>query len=103
MLEQRSIDIVMVDLMRVGGLTQWMKVAHMAEAFNMPVVSHLAPEVLIHGLAAVPNGLGLEHMPWSFPLFQAVPEQAGGMIAVPQAPGLGLAFDDERLAAGAIE
>ena len=103
MLEQRSIDIVMVDLMRVGGLTQWMKVAHMAEAFNMPVVSHLAPEVLIHGLAAVPNGLSLEHMPWSFPLFQAVPEQAGGMIAVPQAPGLGLAFDDERLAAGAIE
>ena len=103
MLEQRSIDIVMVDLMRVGGLTQWMKVAHMAEAFNMPVVSHLAPEVLIHGLAAVPNGLSLEHMPWSFPLFQAVPEPAGGMIAVPQAPGLGLAFDDERLAASAIE
>ena len=51
----------------------------------------------------MPNGLSLEHMPWSFPLFRAVPEQAGGMIAVPQAPGLGLAFDDARLAASAIE
>ena len=41
MLEHRSIDIVMVDLLRAGGLTQWMKVAHMAQAFNLPVVSHL--------------------------------------------------------------
>ncbi|MEE8519477.1 MAG: mandelate racemase/muconate lactonizing enzyme family protein, partial [Dehalococcoidia bacterium] len=48
MLEHRSIDIVMVDLLRVGGLTQWMKVAHMAEAFNLPVVTHLAPEILVH-------------------------------------------------------
>ena len=34
MLEARSIDIVMIDLLRVGGITQWMKVAGMAEAFN---------------------------------------------------------------------
>src|ERR671923_3059715 len=39
-LEARSIDIVMIDLLRVGGITQWMKVAGMAEAFNIPVVSH---------------------------------------------------------------
>ena len=41
MLEHRSIDIVMIDLLRAGGITQWMKAAHMAEAFNLPVVSHL--------------------------------------------------------------
>ena len=39
LIEQRSIDMVMIDLLRVGGITQWMKVAGMAEAFNMPVVS----------------------------------------------------------------
>src|SRR5439155_403934 len=39
LLEARSIDIVMIDLLRVGGITQWMKVAGMAEAFNLPVVS----------------------------------------------------------------
>ena len=37
MLEARSIDIVMVDLLRAGGITQWMKIAHMAEAYNLPV------------------------------------------------------------------
>jgi L-alanine-DL-glutamate epimerase-like enolase superfamily enzyme len=48
MLEQRSIDFVMVDLMRGGGISGFMKIAHMAEAFNLPVVTHLAPEVLVH-------------------------------------------------------
>ena len=47
LLEHRSIDIVMIDLARVGGITQWLKVAGMAEAFNMPVVSHLIPEIQV--------------------------------------------------------
>src|SRR5437870_13171246 len=45
MLEARSVDIVMIDLLRVGGIANWMKVAGMAEAFNVPVVSHLLPEI----------------------------------------------------------
>lgn len=40
----RSADIVMPDLLRVGGITPWMKVAGMAEAFNLTAVSHLLPE-----------------------------------------------------------
>lgn len=97
MLEARSIDIVMVDLLRVSGLTPFMKVAHMAEAFNLPIVSHLATEVLVHAIAAVPNGLTVEHMPWSFELFKDVPKVEDGMIAVPQRPGLGLEFDEQAL------
>ena len=38
----------MIDLWRVGGVTQWLKVAGMAEAFDLPVVSHLIPEVQCH-------------------------------------------------------
>ncbi len=98
LIEQRSIDIVMVDLLRVGGITQWMKVAHMAEAHNLPVVTHLAPEVLVHALAAVPNGLTVEYMPWSFPLFKSIPLAVDGHIELPQEPGLGLEFDEELLA-----
>ena len=69
MLEARSVDIVMIDLVRVGGITQWMKVAGMAEAFNLPVVSHLIPEVHVHLIAAIPNGHIVEYMPWTRPLF----------------------------------
>jgi L-alanine-DL-glutamate epimerase-like enolase superfamily enzyme len=93
MLEQRSIDIVMVDLLRVGGLTQWMKVA-----YNLPVVSHLATEVMVHAVAAAPNGLTVEHMPWTFAMFTEEPKIEAGEMVLPDAPGLGIEFDEARLA-----
>ncbi len=98
MLERRSVDIVMIDLLRAGGITPWMKIAHLAEAYNLPVVSHLAPEVLAHAVAAIPNGLIVEHMPWSLPLFKEPLRLENSEIVLPQAPGLGLEFDEESLA-----
>ena len=53
MIEARSVDIVMIDLLRVGGIANWMKVAGMAEAFNLPVVSHLLPEVHVHLVSSI--------------------------------------------------
>lgn len=97
MLEARSIDIVMIDLLRVGGITQWMKVAGMAEAFNLPVVSHLVPEIHVHLIAAIPNGLTVEYMPWTLRLFEETPQIVDGHLVVPQKPGLGLAFDKQVL------
>lgn len=95
MLEARSVDIVMIDVLRAGGITQWLKIAGMAEAFNLPVVSHLAPEIHVHLVSAVPNGLTVEYMPWSSRLFREVPQPQDGKLAVPQKPGLGLEFDPE--------
>jgi L-alanine-DL-glutamate epimerase-like enolase superfamily enzyme len=92
MLEARSVDIVMIDLLRVGGITQWMKVAGMAEAFNLPVVSHLIPEVHVHLVSAIPNGHIVEYMPWTRTLFDDPPLPANSEMAVPDKPGLGLAF-----------
>ena len=97
MLETRSIDIVMIDLLRVGGITQWMKVAGMAEAFNLPVVSHLVPEIHVHLVAAIPNGLTVEYMPWTLPLFEETPRLDRGELVVPAKPGLGLAFDQAAI------
>src|SRR5437764_7716382 len=93
LLEAPSIDLVMIDLLRVRGITQWMKVAGMAEAFNLPVVSHLVPEVHVHLVAAIPNGLTVEYMPWTLRLFVETPALEGGQLVVPKTPGLGLAFD----------
>ena len=93
LLEARSVDIVMIDLLRVGGITQWMKVAGMAEAFNLPVVSHLIPEIHVHLIAAIPNGLTVEYMPWSLQLFEETPTIEAGQLVVPKRPGLGLEFD----------
>ncbi|HZO38576.1 MAG TPA: mandelate racemase/muconate lactonizing enzyme family protein [Methylomirabilota bacterium] len=97
LLEHRSIDIVMIDLLRAGGITQWMKIAGMAEAFNLPVVSHLVPEVHVHLVAAIPNGLTVEYMPWTLALYEETPPIERGQLVVPKKPGLGLAFDQAAM------
>lgn len=97
MLEHRSVDIVMIDLLRVGGITQFRKVAGMAEAFNLPVVSHLIPEVQVHNIAAIPNGLTVEYMPWTLQLFEENPAVEEGELVVPDRPGLGLKFSEEAV------
>jgi L-alanine-DL-glutamate epimerase-like enolase superfamily enzyme len=97
MVERHAVDIVMIDLVRVGGITQWIKVAGMAEAFNLPVVSHLIPEVHVHLIGAVPNGLTVEYMPWLMRLFEEVPRPQNGELVMPTAPGLGLKFDQATI------
>jgi L-alanine-DL-glutamate epimerase-like enolase superfamily enzyme len=97
LLEHRSIDIVMIDLLRAGGITQWMKIAGMAEAFNLPVVSHLVPEIHVHLVAAIPNGLTVEYMPWTLNLYEQTPPIEGGQLVAPKKPGLGLTFDQAAM------
>jgi L-talarate/galactarate dehydratase len=98
MIEAHSVDIVMIDLARVGGITPWMKVAAMAEAFNLPVVSHILPEVQAHVVAACPNGLTVEYMPWMLCLFEETPRLEKGMLVLSDKPGLDLRFDEKAVA-----
>ena len=98
MIEARSVDIVMVDIVRAGGVTQWMKIAGMAEAFNLPIVSHVMPEILVHMVAACPNGLTVEYMPWMLCLYEETPVVENGEMILPDTPGLGLKFDEKAIA-----
>lgn len=99
MIEARSVDIVMVDIVRAGGVSQWMKIAGMAEAFNLPIVSHVMPEILVHMVAACPNGLTVEYMPWMLALYEETPAVENGEMILPDTPGLGLKFDEKAIAA----
>src|SRR5258707_5865643 len=95
MIEGRSVDIPMIDQVRSGGITPWLKIAGMAEAFNLPVVSHGVPEIHVHLVGAVPNGLTVEYMPRLFHLWKSVPEPVNGDLLMPTASGLGLEFDEQ--------
>ena len=97
MMLNHSVDIVMIDLVRVGGVSQFMKVAGMAEAFNLPVVSHVMPEMLMHMVAACPNGLTVEYMPWMVALYTEPPKIEKGQLVMPNKPGLGLKFDEKAI------
>ena len=102
LLNAQAMDIAMVDLLRVGGITEWRKAAAFAETFCVPVASHLLPEIAVHLVAAVPNGLTVEYMPWSLPLFLETPRVQDGMMVLPEKPGLGLELDEEKVSRWSI-
>ena len=88
MLQLKSADILMPDLQRMGGPTEFLKAAHLAEAFHTPVSSHLFPEMNLALLAAVSNAIYLEVMPWFTPLYRERIELDGeGRAIVPERPG----------------
>ena len=93
MLALRSADVLMPDLQRVGGVTEFLRVGHMADAFDIPVSSHLFPEMSVQLLAALGNATWLEHMPWFAPLYAGELEMRDGEVVVPEAPGWGLGLD----------
>lgn len=87
MLELQAADILMPDFARVGGLTEMMKVAAMAAAFDVPVTPHNYPQESIQVLGSIPNGTWLECLPWFSPLYSEPIEVVNGRVAIPQAPG----------------
>jgi L-alanine-DL-glutamate epimerase-like enolase superfamily enzyme len=100
LVEERSVDIAMVDLDL--GLSGCLKVAHLAESFGLPIVPHLATEIMAHLIAAVPNGLTVEYYPWAVPLFKEVPPVERGELVLSAKPGLGLELDESALQRYAI-
>jgi len=91
--ENRALDVLMPDLQRVGGVTEWMKVAAMAEAWHLPVASHIFHEFSAHMVAAIPNGLIVEYMPWWEFLYKEPLPLKDGCLKIPDKPGFGLELD----------
>jgi L-alanine-DL-glutamate epimerase-like enolase superfamily enzyme len=93
LLEGNVVDIPMMDLQRVGGITTWMQVAAMASAWGKPVVPHVFPEISVHMLAATPSALFIEYVSWWEVLFKNTPKLVDGGMRPFDLPGLGLEFD----------
>ncbi len=93
MLRARAADVLMPDLGRVGGVSEFLKVANMADAVDLPVSSHIYTEQSLTLMAALGNGTYLEHMPWFSGLFREQLELREGMVPVPERPGFGFTFD----------
>ncbi|MGB8184246.1 MAG: mandelate racemase/muconate lactonizing enzyme family protein, partial [Pseudolabrys sp.] len=95
MLELRSADILMPDLQRVGGVSEFIRVGHMAESYDIPVSSHLFPETSLQVLGALANTIYLEYMPWFSKLYNETIKFAEGQAIVPERPGWGFTFNQD--------
>jgi L-alanine-DL-glutamate epimerase-like enolase superfamily enzyme len=88
------------DVTNCGGVTPFMKIAHLAEAFNLPVTSHGAHDVTVHLLAACPNRSYLEAHGFGLERYIAEPLKIeDGFALAPDRPGHGIAFDWKGLEA----
>jgi mandelate racemase len=90
----QAADLYMPDLMRIGGVTGWMRSAAIAGAAGLPLSSHLYPLVSAHLLRVSESADWLEWSDWANP-FLAIPfTVSNGYAVVPDRPGNGLEWDE---------
>ena len=96
-LHRQAAGIVQVDVARIGGITPWLKVAHLAEAYNVAVAPHFLMELHLSLLCAIPNGLYLEHIPQLRAITTNEVQIVDGRAQAPTTPGLGISWDRDAI------
>lgn len=104
LLEAGAATYVQPSVIKVGGVSEWGKIAALAEAYNVRLVPHspyFGPGLLAtaHLVAATPRAQWLEYLYVGLEasLFRRPPSPEGGYLALPEGPGLGLEIDPEIL------
>jgi L-talarate/galactarate dehydratase len=96
-LEHGAVDVVQPDLTRMGGLTNWLKAAALAELYHRPVAPHLLPEVAVHLACGLPQVRMVEYMPWLSSAFVDPPAIVNGQLVPPKRPGIGLEIRNDAI------
>ena len=90
-------DFIMPDLMKVGGVTGWLRVAAQAEAASIPMSSHLFAEASAHMLAVTPTAHWIEYLDLARAIVAEPVEIVGGTITA-RGHGLGLSWNEAAVA-----
>ena len=95
--QQGAASILQVDVARVGGITPWLKVAHMAETFNLAVCPHFLMELHVSLCAAVPSAAWVEYIPQLDAVADSGMAIDDGHAVAPDTPGLGIQWRWEEI------
>ncbi|GAB3435801.1 mandelate racemase/muconate lactonizing enzyme family protein [Flindersiella endophytica] len=95
LIEAGAADILQPDAPRVGGITQFLRVAGLADHAGLGLAPHFAMELHVHLAAAYPRPTWVEHFEWLEPLFDERLTLRDGHMVVPTRPGLGLTLSDQ--------
>lgn len=91
------VQFVQADVYRVGGITEWFKIAHIAEAWNLPMAPHAAEEINVHLLCSIPNAYILEYAPLAnlnnSGAIKNPIQPLNGKVSPPEKPGHGFEID----------
>ena len=97
-LAANAADLMMPDLIRIGGVTGWRHAAELAAAHRIRLSSHLFPEVSAHLLAVSPTQQWLEYVDWAAPILQEPLQVVDGSVTPFRGPGTGLNWDAPAVA-----
>ena len=96
-LQAKACSVVQVDAARIGGVTPWLKTAHLAESFNVAVCPHFLMELHVGLCAAVPNARWVEYIPQLDTITTQGMRLEGGFAVPSSEPGLGIAWDFDAI------
>jgi mandelate racemase len=94
-------DFAMLDIMKIGGVSGWVRAAGQAEAASLPASSHIFVEASAHVLAVTPTAHWLEHLDSAAAIMAEPIEVRDGCIAA-KGPGLGMSWDERAVARYAV-
>jgi L-alanine-DL-glutamate epimerase-like enolase superfamily enzyme len=92
-LAREACSIVQADVARIGGITPWLKVAHLAETFNVAICPHFLMELHVSLCAAVPNAAWVEWIPQLDDITESRMTVRNGKAVPSNEPGIGIAWD----------
>jgi L-alanine-DL-glutamate epimerase-like enolase superfamily enzyme len=95
LIRHRAVDILQPDAPRIGGITQFLKLATLAEHANLGLAPHYAMEIHVHLAAAYPAEPWVEHFDWLYPLFNERLETRDGRMHLSGRPGLGITLSEQ--------
>ena len=90
-------DLVMPDLMRIGGVSGWLRAAAIAGAAGLPMSTHLYPEFSAHLMRVTESAHWLEWQDWADPVVAEPFELARGHLAIPRRPGAGIDWNEDAV------
>lgn len=95
--QARAGDYVMPDLMRIGGVSGWLRAVPIAAALGIEVSTHLYPEVCGHLMRVTETAHWLEWQDWANPILAEPFEVKHGRLVVPDRPGCGIEWDEKAV------
>lgn len=93
----QACDYVMPDLMRIGGVSGWVRSVPIVAAAGLDISTHLYPEVSAHLMRATETAHWLEWQDWANPILVQPFRLSNGMLEIPDVPGCGIAWDENAL------
>jgi len=97
-IDAHATDYMMPDVMKIGGVTGWMRAAALAEAHGIQLSNHLWPEISAQLMCATPTAHWLEYADWWNPVLKNPLRIENGMALIDDSPGNGIEWNEAAVA-----